>query len=153
MFWPEIILWTEWGSIAGRVSKGCNAIMLMIISKGKLILGLIPFMTYYFSDLLLRQFMLFQTDCVLAGNKYCLKKKSLFSMYPAGWWLLPWVSPLVKQRHRSERWALPLKRAPPVCLSQTHLHKKSSEHHLPLCHHFKRWSRSSANAAIISKAE
>lgn len=50
----------------------------MIISKGKLILGLIPFMTYYFSDPLLCQFMLFQADCALAGNKYCFQKNKSF---------------------------------------------------------------------------
>lgn len=79
--------------------------------------------------------------------------RKVLTVLPVGWWLLPWVSPLVRQRRGSERWALPLKRAPPVCLSQTHLHKKSSERHLPFCHHFKRWSGSSANAAIISKGE
>lgn len=103
----------------------------MIISNGKLILGLIPFMAYYFND----SSDPFLTYCALAGNNN--SKKVFWLYFPSQVMGSAMGDTSGKAVKSFWKMSSPFEEGSSCALSQTHLHWEGSEHRLPLCHQFQ----------------
>lgn len=118
----------------------------MTVSDGKLILGLITFMAYYCdgsSNPSASNLWHVLNYCALAGIDYY--EKVFLLRLPRQ--VMDSATGDTSGEAATSFWKmnsfifflplLPLKRAPPVCLSQTHLHWEGSERRSPLCHRFQ----------------